>query len=649
MAMQLLGEWGWLGNLENTAGTAAADGTLVGIALAAEDGPIAGSKAIRFTDTTNPNAVTLGRTGLEPTVDGFFVEVWFKIPTSVPANVGTLGLLTKARASGSSRFRVGVRIDGDSLAHIDYAVRWKDDLAFGVDSSLTLTRDVWHCVQLLDANAGWGMWVDGTIRANGSRSFDNTTSPTWEDFPWTVGKNVVVGDQLTNPNLQIGSVRIFQAHTDGDFGDRDKWRTKVKAPTTEPYSYYDLREGSGSAAPLAGFAVPFNPNTGASWAEPHRIVAHMKDGYPGWVDFGSSLSTINEWSLALDVKPYGFPSGGDYDALGKTLAGALNLYLQHGSDGKPTAYYGSEVKASTAMVAGTRHRVVYVSRGDRMRIYLDGVQVADTAMVVPWSQGESFDWLWNSTFDGEAYALRFWRHGLTATQVAAIPDPVYPGVSGPVTRGYLVHGFDGEEYQAWVRRSGTALMLAPVRELVIEHSVFGDDPPPYTLSIGNDGDPIRLGSNFYKVDGQSGDCVGGRVWIPPAATVAEGLDVHIFAIWRSADFAYSWSGDTPAREEIAVAHAGEWAEVHWEPLPFGDHPAFIAIGYEAGAGWEENYFYVAGGTVGTSAIQAADGTDVYLAERDYPTNGRGRFAYMPSGETGIAFEGAWYGADIIIG
>lgn len=612
MAMSLLGEWGWLGNLENTAGSTAPDGTLVGIALASEDGPIAGSKAIRFTDTTNPNAVTLGRTGLEPTQDGFFVDVWFKIPSTVPADVGTLGLLTKARASGSSRFRVGIRIDGDNLAHIDFAVRWKDDLQFGMDSSLTLTRDVWHCVQVLDANAGWAVWVDGTIRANASRSFDNTTSPTWEDFPWTVGKNVVVGDQHTTPNLQIGSVRIFQAHTDGDFGDRERWRTKVGPPTTEPYSYYDLREGSGSAAPLSGFAVPFSPNTGASWAEPHRIVAHMKDGYPGWVDFGASLTTLQEWALAFDVKPYGPPSGGDYDALGKTLAGALNLYFQHGSDGKPTAYYGSEVKASTAMVAGTRHRIVYVSRGDRIRIYLDGTQVADTAMTVPWTTNESFDWLWNSTFDGEAYALRFWRHGLTDSQVAAIPAPVYPDAEEPETASV----FDGVLPGTW------------------------------SLTNYNDGANTITGSNFYLIStADQHQCVGGRVYVPSAYG---GYQIQIMAIYRAGEFAYNWGVDTPDRSvTVDVPAGGGWVEGLWldDPILMDPHPAFVAIGHVY-VDHPFDYAALAGITVGSSSVPSGSDSHLFLAETTYPTNGRGRF--NQGGITGIAFEGAWYGDDIVV-
>lgn len=440
MTAQLLGEWGWLANLENTAGTVAIDGTQINDAPVFGAGPTAGSGSLRFTETSghDSQSVDLGRTGLEPSQDGFVVECWFKIPATVPGSVGTLGLVSKALAAASSRFRVGVIIGGDDLAHIDYAVRWKDSLAFGVIDTVTLARDVWHHLMVLDSNTGYAVWLNGTQQANGSRSFDNTTSPTWEDYPWRVGwGGTSLGDQHTTPNLQIGSVRIFQAHSDGDFTDREKWRTKVGPPTTEPYAHYDLREGSGSAAPLTGYAVPFNPTTGA-WAEPHRIVKGMTSGYPGWVDFGDSLATLNEWTLALDVKPYGFPGAGDYDHLGTTLAGATPLYLQHTNDAKPTAYYSSELKASTAMVAGTRHRVVYVSRGDRLRIYLDGVQVADTASVVPWTTGNAFNWLWNSTFDGESYALRFWRHGLTAAQVAAIPAPAYPA-SEATERGMKVY------------------------------------------------------------------------------------------------------------------------------------------------------------------------------------------------------------------
>ena len=103
----LLGEWGFLNNLNDTSSNghhATFDDNGMGSPFAYVDGPQLGSRGIKFGHTYN--TINYGRTGLEPTTDGVTIMGWMRIENGATANI-TMGLLQHARAGASSRIRVG--------------------------------------------------------------------------------------------------------------------------------------------------------------------------------------------------------------------------------------------------------------------------------------------------------------------------------------------------------------------------------------------------------------------------------------------------------------------------------------------------------------------------------------------------------------
>jgi hypothetical protein len=206
----LLGQWGFEDdNLNDSSGngrhgTFTAGGS--GGTLTYVDGPTAGTRGVQWGSGTN--RISVGRTGLEATADGFCIMGWMKVPT-VPVNSGyTAYGLSKARAAASTRSRFGVAGDGTTRSGM-YVARWKD--AIQVNESLTSSEvndTGWHHHALVDGNTQWAYYIDGVLKASGTRSFDNSTSPTWEDCPWIIGYNsdIAAGEASGS----ISGMRIIQ-------------------------------------------------------------------------------------------------------------------------------------------------------------------------------------------------------------------------------------------------------------------------------------------------------------------------------------------------------------------------------------------------------------------------------------------------------
>jgi hypothetical protein len=193
----LLGEWGFLDNLDDTSGhghNATANYTPVYV-----NGPQSGTRAVSF--TADNQTITYGRTGLEPAASdgGICAMAWVKLSSSVS---GYLGVIHKHRDPSSLSTRLGCDLFGSKFRPL---VRWRDQLAFadGIGADLSVGSS-WHHICIVDADDRYEWYVDGVSVQSASRT---STSPvTWENYPFFSG---ATADMHSNAALSISGVRIF--------------------------------------------------------------------------------------------------------------------------------------------------------------------------------------------------------------------------------------------------------------------------------------------------------------------------------------------------------------------------------------------------------------------------------------------------------
>lgn len=218
----LLGEWGFLDNLNDTSGNDR-HGTLGAGTPTYVDGPQAGTRGIQF--GTSTDYITLGRAGLEPVAEGVSVMGWVQFTGTTGADTGPLGVLSKARAATSSRSRIGISNNGVTRSSAAVA-RWKDDLKTPGGSSWT--GDGWHHIALVDGNTTYALYVDGVLRASGSRALGSADNTLWEDFSWIVGYNATISDVFAHPQMSVSGVRIFQGELTA--GEVSTWKDTAIVP-----------------------------------------------------------------------------------------------------------------------------------------------------------------------------------------------------------------------------------------------------------------------------------------------------------------------------------------------------------------------------------------------------------------------------------
>jgi hypothetical protein len=205
LAGTLLGQWGFEDdNLNDSSGNGhhGAFEYVSGSSYSYIDGPQSGTRAIQW--GADGQGVNVGRTGLEPTMDGYTIMGWIKTGT-VPDN-SYPGILGKSRdGAGSSRSRIGVVYEGGTKKGA-YLARWKNDIQVGNFGSVNDTN--WHHIALVDGNTAWAFYIDGA-GGGGGRAFDNTSSPTWEAYDWKIGNNTGVGT-IALTGQAVSGVRIIQ-------------------------------------------------------------------------------------------------------------------------------------------------------------------------------------------------------------------------------------------------------------------------------------------------------------------------------------------------------------------------------------------------------------------------------------------------------
>jgi Concanavalin A-like lectin/glucanases superfamily/Putative Ig domain len=201
----LLGEWGFArDNLDDTSGNGHTAAVTLGV-VGYTDGPQPGTRALAF--DTVATTVSLGRTGLEPTTEGVSTMCWVR---ATGLTEGEPGLLHKMAAPNSTQNMLRLVAHSPSPYSGAYVARWKNDLNFDADAPGTWTDAQWHHLALVDGNHGWAYYVDGVLKANGSRSFD-TTPYTWANFPWEIGRssNATDIDGGDGDLMQQSGFRIF--------------------------------------------------------------------------------------------------------------------------------------------------------------------------------------------------------------------------------------------------------------------------------------------------------------------------------------------------------------------------------------------------------------------------------------------------------
>jgi hypothetical protein len=204
----LLGEWGFLNNYDDTSGNGR-HGAVTGTPIYTA-GPTVSTKGLNFQH--DGDSVSFGRTGLEPSLEGITVMGWVRVVGNpdISSNY-ILALMSKARATGSSRSRLGIWYDGPTNVRRRAAVaRWKDDLHVDDAGTTTWTDDDWHHLAIVDGNTRYAFYVDGAEETSVSRSLGAGANTAWEDFPWITGNNPDLEDRGASPDFSVSGIRLFQ-------------------------------------------------------------------------------------------------------------------------------------------------------------------------------------------------------------------------------------------------------------------------------------------------------------------------------------------------------------------------------------------------------------------------------------------------------
>lgn len=214
----LLGEWGFLDNLDDTSGnniTATVNYTPVYV-----NGPQPGTKGIQF--TADGQTITYGRSGLEPlsVAGGICTMAWVKLTAS---STGFLGVVHKHRDPNAFSTRAGCDLLGNKFRPFS---RWRDQLVFADGIGPDLNDSQWHHLCVVDSDDRYEWYLDGVSLQSGARS--GTGSVIWEPYPWFSG---FTQDMHSSAALSISGIRIFS----GSLSDSDvvQWmNTPIVVPPT---------------------------------------------------------------------------------------------------------------------------------------------------------------------------------------------------------------------------------------------------------------------------------------------------------------------------------------------------------------------------------------------------------------------------------
>lgn len=196
MTHVLLGEWGFLDNLDDTSGN--------GIVPSANfsptyiDGPTTGTRAIQFSATGQ--TIDYGRAGLEPLAGagGIVTMAWIKVLSS---HTNYTAVIHKSRAFDSTRHAVDVSNNSAFLMS-----RWRDQLSFR-ETANEFADFGWHHICNVDSDDRYAWFVDGILSQQSARS--GTDAVSWENFPWKSGFASEMTSMNSQTNVAFTGIRIL--------------------------------------------------------------------------------------------------------------------------------------------------------------------------------------------------------------------------------------------------------------------------------------------------------------------------------------------------------------------------------------------------------------------------------------------------------
>lgn len=197
----LLGEWGFLDNLNDTSGNDHT-ATASGFTPAYEDGPTPGTRAIVLTGSQA--CVDYGNTGLEPAAatGGIVTMAWVKLNDTHDSDTE---IIARLRGEDSTRHAIRNTANG-----VSYMARWRSRLEyppFGTTVA-SLADQNWHHVALVDGDERWDLYVDGVSVAGGGGTTGSLES--WQPaYTWLTGYNADAQNQAPAIDMSVTAVRIF--------------------------------------------------------------------------------------------------------------------------------------------------------------------------------------------------------------------------------------------------------------------------------------------------------------------------------------------------------------------------------------------------------------------------------------------------------
>ena len=188
--------------------------------------------------------------------------------------------------------------------------------------------------------------------------------------------------------------------------------------------------------------------------------------------------------------------------------------------------------------------------------------------------------------------------------------------------------------------SSASLDVTTLVSISTTHSVFASSPIP-ALQDFNDGGTIICANGFY-VNANGWKVKGARVYVPSGASVPSSCTVGLYAPVSGAPNL----GSPVATATMSGIVAGQWNEVNFlsEVSISSNQPFWISYDFGNGA-------YLSTTAVGTLAVQANDGSQLYLMSTDGDGAGRQRHYYSTNGGVTTSpstIGGQSYGIDAIV-
>ncbi len=321
------------------------------------------------------------------------------------------------------------------------------------------------------------------------------------------------------------------------------------------------------------------------------------------------------------------------DAPTVAASGVVSVLVSTGSEARPTA--------DTVLWLGGSSQPTNMANGD---LWFSPSQPTDTeAPSEPTNlqsssiTSNSFTLSWTAATDNIAVtAYEVFLDGVSYKIVTGTSTNII-GRNGNTTYACTVRARDAAGN--WGDFS-SALNVTTLESVATDHSVFASSPiPGLTSIVGDNGDLITCASGF-GVTPSGWSVKGGRLYIPAGAPVPASCEIYLFTpvIGTPPNLA------NPVATATMSTAAGQWNEVNFpSPVSISANTPFW-IGYRFASD-----YYVSTTSVGNPAVQANDGSLLYLMSADMTNNQQRQYYRIGTGATQHStIGGQSYGIDVIV-